>query len=208
MQRLAGVWAGAGLACFGLAYLLSAYLPIAHLSRIEYQRLDELAPAPSLAFLDLAERYPESFAAAFGAPTAEAYREALRLGRDTYVAEACWHCHSQFVRPVSGEEVRFGKVAYAAEYMNELNLPQLFGTRRVGPDLSRVGGKYGNDWHVAHFYDPRSVVPTSVMPRFTWLFDGEVPNRRGLALITYVQWLGSWVNDAPEHGEEAGDDGA
>jgi hypothetical protein len=194
IQRLSGVWAGAGLGCFGLAYLMSGYLPIAHLSRIQYQLLDELAPAPSLAFLDLAKRYPEPFAAAFGAATTEAYRDALRLGRATYIAEGCWHCHSQFVRPVSGEDARFGKVAYAAEYMNELNLPHLFGTRRVGPDLSRIGGKYGNDWHVAHFYDPRSVVPTSVMPRYPWLFDGELPNRRGLALIAYVQWLGSWVD--------------
>ena len=71
---------------------------------------------------------------------AAAFRKALKLGRDTYIAEACWHCHSQFVRPVSNEDIRFGKVSYSAEYMNEMFLPHLFGTRRVGPDLIRESG--------------------------------------------------------------------
>jgi cbb3-type cytochrome c oxidase subunit II len=97
------------------------------------------------------------------------------------------------VRPVSREDARFGKVSYASEYMNEMFLPHLFGTRRVGPDLIREAGKHGNDWHVAHFYEPTLVVPTSVMPRYSWFFDGDEPNKKGIAMIAYVQWLGSWA---------------
>ena len=77
--------------------------------------------------------------------------------------------------------------------MNEMFLPHLFGTRRVGPDLIREAGRHGNDWHAAHFYNPSLVVPTSVMPRYSWFFDDERPNKRGLAMIAYVQWLGSWA---------------
>jgi cbb3-type cytochrome oxidase cytochrome c subunit len=76
-------------------------------------------------------------------------------------------------------------------------LPQLMGTRRVGPDLSREAGFRSNDWHVAHFYNPQAVVPTSVMPRYTWFFDGRVPNEKGIAIITYMQWLGSNLEQQP-----------
>jgi hypothetical protein len=193
VDRLKYILFFAGLCCFALAGILSAVLPLAHLSRIKYQKLSELVTAPSYEFLDLAKRYPEQMKRYYGEPSAEAFREALKLGRDVYIAEACWHCHSQFVRPVSNEDVRFGKVSWAAEYMNEMFLPHLFGTRRVGPDLIREAGRHGNDWHLAHFYDPTLVVPTSVMPRYPWFYDGEKPNRRGLAIISYVQWLGSWA---------------
>jgi hypothetical protein len=72
----------------------------------------------------------------------------------------------------------------------------LFGTRRVGPDLVRESGKKSNDWHVAHLYDPRSVVPYSVMPGYPWMFDeNRRPTDRALAVVTYLQWLGSWVKD-------------
>lgn len=193
MERLSTIWLAAGLFCFALAGVVTGYLPIAHLSRIQYQKLEEIAPDPSEDFLDLSRRYPDAFKRAYGEPTTSAFHDALRLGRDTYIKEGCWHCHSQFVRPVSGEEVRFGKVSYASEYMNEMFLPHLFGTRRVGPDLIRESGVHSNDWQVAHLFDPTIVVPTSVMPRYTWFFDGEQPNKTGLAVVTYVQWLGSWA---------------
>lgn len=193
MEKLATVSLVGGLFCFGLAGVVTGYLPIAHLSRIEYKKLDEIAPEPSLEFKQLAERYPEQFKKYYGELNTQAFHEALKLGRDTYIAEACWHCHSQFIRPVSNEDARFGKVSYASEYMNEMFLPHLFGTRRVGPDLIREAGRHGNDWHVAHFFDPTGVVPSSVMPRYSWFFDGEEPNKKGIAMITYVQWLGSWA---------------
>lgn len=192
-ERFVSILAIAGLGCFALAGLVTGYLPVAHLSRLEFKTLEEIAPEPSLAFLDLAERYPEQFEKYYGEPTTEAFHQALRLGRDVYIAEACWHCHSQFVRPVSNEEQRFGKVSWANEYRNEMFLPHLFGTRRVGPDLIRESGRRGNDWHVAHFYDPTLVSPQSVMPRYSWFFDGEKPNKKGIAMVTYMQWLGSWA---------------
>lgn len=193
MERMGTILLVAGLGCFGLAGILTGYLPVAHLSKLDYRTLDETVTEPSLEFIDLSQRYPQAFAEAFGAPTVEAYREALVLARDTYIAEGCWHCHSQYVRPVSNEEQRFGKVSWAAEYRNEMFLPHLFGTRRVGPDLIRESGRRSNDWHAAHFFDPTLVSPQSVMPRYPWFFDGEVPNRRGLAMIAYMQWLGSWT---------------
>jgi cbb3-type cytochrome oxidase cytochrome c subunit len=73
-------------------------------------------------------------------------------------------------------------------------MPPLWGTRRIGPDLIRRGGRHSNDWHVAHFYHPPDVVPVSVMPDYPWFYedDGRTPNKTGLSIITYVQWLGSW----------------
>lgn len=203
MEKLTTILLAAGVGCFALAGVVTGYLPLAHLSRIEVKKLDEIITEPSYEFTDLARRYPEQFEKYYGEPTAESYRRALRLGRDTYIAEACWHCHSQFVRPVSSEDVRFGKVSYAAEYMNEMFLPHLFGTRRVGPDLIRESGRHGNDWHVAHFYDPTIVVPVSVMPRYTWFFDGDQPNEKGIAMIAYMQWLGSWATPEAIAREEA-----
>ncbi len=193
MEKIATIMLLAGLGCFAFAGLLTGVLPVAHLSRVQYKTLDEVAPEPSLDFLDLSRRYPEQFAKYYGKPTKEAFHEALRLGRDQYIAEACWHCHSQFVRPVSNEDQRFGKVSWADEYRNEMFLPHLFGTRRVGPDLIRESGRHSNDWHAAHFFDPTLVSPQSVMPRYTWFYDGEQPNKIGLAMITYMQWLGSWA---------------
>ena len=193
MERFVNIMLLAGLGCFILAAILTGYLPVAHLARVEYRMLDQIAPEPSLDFIDLSRRYPVTFEKYYGQPTAESFHRALRKGRDVYIAEACWHCHSQFVRPVSNEDQRFGKVSWADEYRNEMFLPHLFGTRRVGPDLIRESGKHGNDWHAAHFFDPKLVTPQSVMPRYPWFFDGEQPNESGLAIITYMQWLGSWA---------------
>jgi cbb3-type cytochrome oxidase cytochrome c subunit len=90
-------------------------------------------------------------------------------------------------------------VAETWEYQNVLQRPVLFGTRRVGPDLSRESARRSNDWHAAHFYQPKSTTSWSVMPNYTWLFDGspDKPNKRGLALITYMQFLGSWLPEYP-----------
>ena len=89
-------------------------------------------------------------------------------GRRVYIREGCWYCHSQYVRPVAGEELRWGPVSEAGEY--HADVPHLLGTRRIGPDLSRVGGKHADGWHYAHHWDPRMVVPDSVMPATRWLF--------------------------------------
>ena len=120
MEKFATILFVAGVSCFALAGVVEGYLPLAHLSKIKYQKLDEIVKEPSADFIDLSKRYPDQFKKYYGEPTVEKYREALKLGRDTYIAEACWHCHSQFVRPISNEDVRFGKVSYSAEYMNEM----------------------------------------------------------------------------------------
>lgn len=90
-------------------------------------------------------------------------------GRDIYIREGCWYCHSQYVRPVTGETRRWGPITQSGEYAYDT--PHLFSTRRIGPDLSRVGLKYSDEWHYAHFWDPRMIVPESIMPRFSRLFD-------------------------------------
>ena len=97
------------------------------------------------------------------------YTELEALGREVYTREGCWYCHSQFVRPVTGETRRWGPVSQSGEYAYDV--PHLFSTRRIGPDLTRVGLKYSDEWHLAHFWDPRMVVPDSIMPRFAELFD-------------------------------------
>src|SRR5687767_14725843 len=101
MERIGSILLFGGLGCFAVAAVLSGYLPVSHLARLEYRSIEEVAPEPSLDFLDLRRRYPASFARHYGEPTGESFRKALVRGRDTYIAEGCWHCHSQFVRPVS-----------------------------------------------------------------------------------------------------------
>ena len=205
LERFGSVFLIAGLAFFALSVVAEAWLPHQMLRAIPKQTVEEVAARVTPDFEDLAARYPEAFKTHFGEPTPASFARALRLGRDVYIAEGCWHCHSQFVRPVSNEDRRWGAVSYPAEYQNALQLPQLFGTRRVGPDLCREAGRHSNDWQAAHFWNPTDVVPTSVMPRFSWFFDSPEgaepprPNEKGLAMIAYVQWLGSWAErpDAP-----------
>lgn len=97
------------------------------------------------------------------------YTAKEQQGRDIYIREGCWYCHSQYVRPVTGETRRWGPVTQSGEYAYDT--PHLFSTRRIGPDLSRVGLKYSDEWHYAHFWDPRAFIPDSIMPRFQALFD-------------------------------------
>lgn len=98
---------------------------------------------------------------------------ALELeGRDIYVKEGCYACHSQMIRPFRDEELRYGHYSVAAESM--FDHPFQWGSKRTGPDLARVGGKYSDDWHIAHLKDPQSVVPESVMPRYAWLAKNRI----------------------------------
>ena len=88
-------------------------------------------------------------------------------GRDIYVREGCYLCHSQMIRPLRDEVERYGHYSLAAESMYDH--PFQWGSKRTGPDLARVGGKYSDAWHRDHLRDPRSVVPGSVMPNYSWL---------------------------------------
>jgi cytochrome c oxidase cbb3-type subunit 2 len=194
IEKFQFIFLVAGIGFFVLAFIVSGVVTVQAVSDVPYTTLDEISQDVSPYFTALSQQYPAQFEKYYpGGPTPENYKEALNLGRNTYIAEACWHCHSQQVRPVANEDVRFGPVSTYQEQQHELMKPQLMGTRRVGPDLSRESGFRSNDWHVAHFYNPRSVAPTSVMPRYTWFFDGTQPNKKGLAMITYMQWLGSNV---------------
>ena len=89
------------------------------------------------------------------------------VGRNIYIREGCYACHSQMIRPLRDEAERYGHYSLAAESMYDH--PFQWGSKRTGPDLARVGGKYSDEWHVAHMVDPRGVVPESVMPRFGFL---------------------------------------
>ncbi len=222
----------AGVGFFVFAFLSNGALPMVMYKDLPEKTAEQVVnPRLVRQFRNLQERWPEAFQAAYGElpPTADVpagtdstqrqqleadnakidqqvndkAAEALRLGRQVYVGEGCWHCHSQYVRPVSNESLRFGPVSKTEEYQNELQRPVMFGTRRVGPDLSREGGRRSNDWHAVHFYKPELVSSGSPMPEYPWLFDGapNKPNRRGLALMTYIQWLGSWQESYPYYEE-------
>ena len=93
-------------------------------------------------------------------------------GRNIYVREGCYNCHSQMVRPMRDEVERYGHYSLAAESMYDH--PFQWGSKRTGPDLARVGQRYSNEWHVQHLIDPRSVVPESIMPRYSFLLDNRL----------------------------------
>ncbi|MGB0187437.1 MAG: cytochrome-c oxidase, cbb3-type subunit II, partial [Aequoribacter sp.] len=94
---------------------------------------------------------------------------ALQLeGRDIYIREGCNTCHSQMIRALRAESERYGHYSVAGEFVYDR--PFLWGSKRTGPDLARVGGRYSDDWHRAHLMNPRDVVPESNMPAFPWLF--------------------------------------
>ena len=97
-------------------------------------------------------------------------------GRDIYIREGCYLCHSQMIRPMRDEVERYGHFSLAAESMYDH--PFQWGSKRTGPDLARVGGKYSNDWHVQHMIAPRSVVPESVMPAYAFMAHRELDFRR------------------------------
>jgi cytochrome c oxidase cbb3-type subunit 2 len=93
-------------------------------------------------------------------------------GRDIYIREGCNNCHSQMIRPLRAETERYGHYSVAGEFVYDH--PFLWGSKRTGPDLARVGERYSDDWHRAHLYNPRDVVPQSNMPAYPWLFDDEI----------------------------------
>lgn len=98
---------------------------------------------------------------------------ALQLaGRDVYLREGCYNCHSQMVRPFRAETLRYGPYSVAGEYVYDH--PFQWGSKRTGPDLQRVGGRYSDEWHRVHLNNPRDVVPESNMPSFPWLKDAAL----------------------------------
>lgn len=100
-------------------------------------------------------------------PDMRVYTPLELAGRNIYIREGCYACHSQMIRTLRDEVERYGPYSLAAE--SQYDHPMLWGSKRTGPDLARLGGKYSDDWHVAHLINPRDVVPTSIMPAYPWL---------------------------------------
>ena len=113
----------------------------------------------------------------------------LRLaGRDVYVREGCYNCHSQMVRPFRSETERYGPYTTAGETVYDR--PFQFGSKRTGPDLARVGGRYSDDWQRLHLMDPRALVPESNMPGFPWLAEREVDGELITTKLERLKMLG------------------
>jgi cytochrome c oxidase cbb3-type subunit 2 len=106
------------------------------------------------------------------APGVKPYDALALEGRDVYVREGCYNCHSQMIRPLRAETERYGHYSLAGESVYDH--PFQFGSKRTGPDLARVGGRYSDEWHRAHLANPRDVVPESNMPAYGWLAASEI----------------------------------
>jgi cytochrome c oxidase cbb3-type subunit II len=124
-----------------------------------------------------------------------------QAGFDVYVREGCYLCHSQQIRPFRSETERYGPYSVAAE--SQYDHPFQFGSKRTGPDLARVGGRYSDDWHRVHLHNPRDVVPESNMPGFPWLgkakLDGQLLQRK----LKVLRILGTPYTDADVAGAAA-----
>lgn len=115
-------------------------------------------------------------------------------GRDIYIREGCYVCHSQMIRPMRDEVERYGPYSLAAESMYDH--PFQWGSKRTGPDLARVGGRYSDAWHVAHLTDSQSVVPESVMPKYGYLLDARLDGENIDELLVTHRMVGVPYDDA------------
>jgi cytochrome c oxidase cbb3-type subunit 2 len=118
----------------------------------------------------------------------------LRLaGRDIYVREGCYNCHSQMIRPFRAETERYGHYSVAGEFV--FDRPFQWGSKRTGPDLARVGGRYSDEWHRAHLNNPRDVVPESNMPGYPWLASTALEPQSIVPKLKALQRLGDGYTD-------------
>ena len=119
-------------------------------------------------------------------------------GRDIYIREGCYLCHSQWVRPIRAEVLRYGEWSRAPEY--QYDRPFLLGSRRMGPDLHRIAQKYPDAWHYEHMRDPRSTSPGSVMPNYPWLLEATLDARDVQASVRALKKAGVPYTDADVEG--------
>jgi len=115
-------------------------------------------------------------------------------GRDIYIREGCYNCHSQMIRPMRAETERYGEYSKAGEFVYDH--PFQFGSRRIGPDLQRIGGKYPNLWHLNHMRDPRSTTPDSIMPPYPWLLEADLNSGLVTDKVNAMRKLGVPYTDA------------
>ncbi len=143
-----------------------------------------------ISFGGLAEIVPLFFLKNTTEPIAglEPYTPLQLEGRDIYIKEGCHVCHSQMVRPFRAETERFGPYSVAGEDVYEF--PFLWGSKRTGPDLARVGGRYSDEWHYVHLYNPRDVVPESNMPSYPWLAERKLNHQLTGKKIAAMKKLG------------------
>ena len=116
------------------------------------------------------------------------------MGREIYIREGCYLCHSQMIRPFRDEKERYGHYSLASESMYDH--PFQWGSKRTGPDLARVGGKYSDEWHTRHLIAPRDVVPESVMPNYPWLEKANINAERTVTTMKAMRTLGVPYTDA------------
>ncbi len=121
-------------------------------------------------------------------------------GRDIYIREGCSGCHSQMIRPLSAETARYGHYSVAGESVYEH--PFLWGSKRTGPDLARVGNRYSDEWHRIHLYNPRDVVPESVMPAYPWLLSATLDGKDTAAKMRALRIVGVPYTDSDIAGAE------
>jgi cytochrome c oxidase cbb3-type subunit II len=127
-------------------------------------------------------------------PGVKPYSALELAGRDVYVREGCYNCHSQMVRTLRFETERYGHYSLAGESVYDR--PFQWGSKRTGPDLARVGGRYSDDWHRVHLTDPRDVVPESNMPSFPWLEKNEIDGEEIASHMRALKKLGDPYTDA------------
>lgn len=136
--------------------------------------------------------HQESLATA--AANTRVYSAVELTGRDIYIREGCSVCHTQQIRPLIAEVERYGPYSRAGEFVYDR--PFLWGSKRTGPDLHRVGGKFSDDWHRIHLIDPRLVVSESIMPAYPWLAEREATQAGDIAAkMRALQWLGHPYTD-------------
>lgn len=144
----------------------------------------------AISFGALVELVPQFFTPETTEPTQglEPLTAVQLEGRDIYIREGCHVCHTQMVRPLRAEVERYGHYSVAGESVYEH--PFLWGSKRTGPDLARVGKRYSDTWHKAHLYNPRNVVPESNMPAYPWLFDNVLDGRDTAAKMKALRSVG------------------
>jgi cytochrome c oxidase cbb3-type subunit 2 len=161
----------------------------------------------AISFGTLVELVPLMFSKQLAEPIAglEPYSALELEGRDIYIREGCNTCHSQMVRPLRAETERYGHYSVAGEFAYDR--PFLWGSKRTGPDLARVGGRYSDDWHRAHLYNPRDVVPESNMPGYPWLFANELTGKNTGNKMSTLRTLGVPYTDSDISGARAAVEG-
>ncbi|MBS4944028.1 MAG: cytochrome-c oxidase, cbb3-type subunit II [Neisseria mucosa] len=143
----------------------------------------------------LIEAVPLFFTKAVTEPTpgVKPYNALQVAGRDIYVREGCYNCHSQMIRPFRAETERYGHYSVAGESVYDH--PFQWGSKRTGPDLARVGGRYSDEWHRIHLLNPRDVVPESNMPAFPWLARNKVDAEATVAHMKALRKVGTPYSD-------------